>query len=111
VRSHSLIIPVICRGWKDFPVLLRKERLAHNFEPLLLRRDRVTKTQEGRVELANIARYIVDRVRELQAIPDDLCQHCSNFSLPPVNEIIPWVRDLQKNPQSYQQPLLPSRTS
>lgn len=105
-RSHGLIIPIVCRGWSAFPGEISRERVAYNFEPYLLEKDKISKHPKGKLELKRIAEYIYNRVNDLQPIADEACQECPNFNLPSENEIANWVREV-KSPK----PLLPGRSS
>jgi len=105
-KAHGLIIPIICRGWDLFPKSIKDERVVYNFEPYLLQKDRISKHKDGKVQLKQIARYIVDRVKEIQATMNDPCQDCPGFVLPRPEDVVSWVRNVQ-SPQS----VLPGRIS
>jgi hypothetical protein len=108
--SHGLIIPVICRGQDLFPGnnlfqnKVNGRRLFYNFEPYLLQKSRISKHKVASLQVKEIARYVFDRVNELN--PIDPCQDCNGFSLPSPEDVLTWVRDVQA-PKS----LLPGRTS
>jgi hypothetical protein len=108
---HGLIIPIVCRGWDLFPEKMRKARAAYNFEQYLLQKDRISKHREGKIEVINIARYIFDRVRDLEKKAPDACKDCEGFALPRSEEVVPWVREVQEDHEAQVAVnLLPGRT-
>lgn len=97
---NGLIIPIVLRGWNQFPVEIRSVRQCYNFEPYYIQKRKINQHREGRLKVIEIAQYINNRYLELlqkvgELNAEDLCAACGTFPLPQDGDVLPWLLQLR----------------
>jgi hypothetical protein len=101
--TNGLIIPIVLRGWEQFPAEIRAERQCYNFEPYYTQKKRINQHREGRLKVIQIARYINSLYLRLlqqaqQLNVEVLCADCGTFPLPQDADVLPWLLRLRGMP-------------
>lgn len=98
---HGLIIPVVYRGWDQFPQEIKDRRLCYNFEQYTMgTTEKVSEHPEGKIDIKKIAKYIFERQQEMlhaQNRPHakvDPCAGCGSFAFPTANKVVPWLQQV-----------------
>ena len=68
-RNHGLIVPVVLRGARQLPEFIRLSRHHYSFENFLLGGRRLSYHPLFAPSMRDLATYIADRFRELNALP------------------------------------------
>jgi TIR domain-containing protein len=84
-RTHGLIIPIVLRGEKRLPAVIRSHQY-YRFDDLDLADPQVKIRQRYSREIKEIAEYIIDRCYEFDSAGSDPCVECDNFTLPTHDE-------------------------
>jgi hypothetical protein len=92
-HTHGLIIPVIYRGWDDFPERIKQERNCYNIQQYTLGK-RVKNNSKVKVEVQKIAEYIGKRYAESKQL-DEPCFECREFAYPEEGRVAPWLATLE----------------
>ncbi len=90
--KHGLIIPIVFRGLKFLPSEIKSHRAYHDFQSFQLGSREMSHNSKFNSKIREIAEYIYDRCRELEALPTDPYLECDNFNLPEEAEVIDWIR-------------------
>ena len=108
-KKHGLIVPVIYRGYENFPERIKSERTCYNIEPFTLGK-RIRNSAKAKAAIGQIAEYICDRYMELQRLDEPEGQkkvaelkaqgklkvtECSAFRYPEADRISAWLTTLQ----------------
>jgi hypothetical protein len=102
-KTHGLIIPVIYRGWDDFPAAIKNERTCYNIQPYTLGK-RIRNNRKVRVEFETIATYVYARYLELNAVRPDPCSNCPGFNYPNDARTTAWLAALNAPPMRNELP-------
>ena len=94
--THGLIIPVIFRGKSSLPPQeIRDIRHCYDFADFLLTGRKLHKHSKYAAALKAMAEYISERHRAISALVNE---DCTEFRLPPDEEIMPWLRRVVPGP-------------
>ncbi|MFY9608644.1 MAG: toll/interleukin-1 receptor domain-containing protein [Blastocatellia bacterium] len=80
-RTHGLIIPIVLRGEKRLPSVIKRHQY-YKFDDLDLADPQVKVRQRYASEIHKIAEYIIDRCYEFDRMGSDPCTECDTFTLP-----------------------------
>ncbi|HJQ71634.1 MAG TPA: toll/interleukin-1 receptor domain-containing protein [Blastocatellia bacterium] len=84
--SVGLIIPIVLRGWDDFPKTIRDERQVYNFEEIDLADSELKLRRLFAPKFKEMARYIIKCCKTLETLSEqlkvDICGGCGGFALP-----------------------------
>lgn len=91
-RSKGLIIPVALLDFESIPKEIRAKRLCYDFEPYTLRGD-MRRNRDFKSKIREMGDYISARCRIYNTLPEppDVCEGCSEFTLPSEADILPWL--------------------
>jgi hypothetical protein len=92
--KHGLIIPIVFRGLKFLPSEIRNQRAYYDFQSFQLGSKVMARNPNFNSQIREIADYIFDRYRELEALAVDPTLECDNFNLPNEAEVIDWIREV-----------------
>jgi TIR domain len=92
--QHGLIIPIVFRGLKFLPIEIKNQRAYYDFQSFQLGSREMSRNPNFNSKIRQIAEYIYDRCRELEALPTDPYLECANFNLPDEAEVIDWIREV-----------------
>lgn len=93
-QQHGLIIPLVYRGDKKFPLRIKNERQCYSFEAYQISgRDNLA-NPEYAAKIREIAEYIEERCEELQMVEEDVCACCDTIEFPEVEDILEWLEDM-----------------
>jgi hypothetical protein len=92
---NGLIIPIVLRGWGQFPAEIRSVRQSYNFEPYYIQKRKINQHREGRLKVIEIAQYINARYLEMRQRAAELCTGCGTFPLPQEADVLPWLLQLR----------------
>jgi hypothetical protein len=84
-RNHGLIIPIVLRGEKRLPSVIKSHQY-YSFNDIELADPQVKIRQKYSAEIKKIAEYILDRCYEFDGLKVDPCTECDQFVLPSENE-------------------------
>jgi hypothetical protein len=93
-KGKGLIIPVILRGEKKFPTVIRQERLYYRFTDIELNNPAERLRVKYAKEIKEIAEYIVDRCEFLHEVAGAMNQNCDEYCLPKPNETKAFVEEV-----------------
>ena len=99
-RNHGLIIPIVLRGEKRLPSVIKSHQY-YKFDDLDLADPQVKIRQRYAREINRIAEYIIDRCYEFDSIGSDPCTECDTFALPNHDETRAYIQkvlDLRVGP-------------
>ena len=102
-KTHGLIIPVVYRGWEEFPEAIKRERTCYNIQPYTVSKS-IRKNAKVKGEISKIAQYIYARYLELQTI-EDPCSVCVEFEYPDETGVSAFFATLQTPRQQKGLPL------
>jgi len=92
-KQHGLIIPVVLRREDSLPPEIKRQRQYYLFDDFLLcDRRRLSSYRHYMQEIKQIATYIFDRWKILEALPVDPCDDCLGFAFPSEDEIKDWLQ-------------------
>jgi hypothetical protein len=92
--QHGLIIPIVFRGLRYLPTEIKNHRAYYDFQSFQLGSKEMSRNPNFNTKIREIAEYIFDRSRELEALPLDPALDCANFNLPDEAEVIDWIREV-----------------
>jgi len=92
-KTYSLIIPVILRGEKKFPEVM-KQRRYYDFTDHLFNSRSVKIRQKYAADIKTIAGYILDRCDALDAVGNSLQHDCEKYCLPSLEVARAFVEDV-----------------
>lgn len=93
-KQHGLIIPIVYRGDKKLPEIIKNERQYYLFEAFQISgRDNLDNPEYAQ-EIREIAEYIEERFEELKAIEDEICLPCETIDFPAEVEIYDWLENM-----------------
>jgi len=95
-RTHGLIVPVVFRGDKYLPAEIGSVRHSYNFDQFSLSDRCMSKHKKYAPVLTEIADYIAERYRDLS--PQLTAVDCTQFTLPSVDDIKPWLVNVTAPP-------------
>jgi hypothetical protein len=84
--NHGLIIPIILRGRKKFPLALRENRLFKEFTDIEFNDPKEKLREKYAKEIREIAEYIIDRCDQLDEALTDAPHDCDTYRLPSVED-------------------------
>jgi TIR domain-containing protein len=84
-RNHGLIIPIVLRGEKRLPSVIKSHQY-YSFNDIELADPQVKIRQKYSAEIRKIADYIIDRCYEFEGLQDDPCKECDEYVLPSETE-------------------------
>jgi hypothetical protein len=85
-KGKGLIIPIILRGKKKFPLALQNQRKFYDFTDIEFNNPGDVFRAKFAKEIKEIAQYIVDRCDQLDEISHQLSHNCQAFRLPDAKE-------------------------
>lgn len=100
-RKHGLIIPIIFRGKEYLPEFISKDRYCYDFQGFSLSSSRISEHPEFSIQVAKLAEYVYERLKDLSSLAEDVCKDCENFRLLSEQEAVNWVKSLDKNSASF----------
>jgi hypothetical protein len=92
--KHGLIIPIVFRGLKFLPSEIKDNRAYYDFQSFQLGGREMSRNSNFNSKIREMAEYIYDRCRELEALPIDPCLECDHFKLPDKEEVIDWIKEV-----------------
>jgi hypothetical protein len=92
--KHGLIIPIVFRGLKFLPSEIKNRRAYYDFQSFQLGGREMSRNSNFNSKIQEIAAYIYDRCRELEALSTDPYLDCDNFNLPDESEVLDWIREV-----------------
>jgi hypothetical protein len=102
--KHGLIIPLVYRGNKSLPEVVRSKRQCYSFQDFQIYGKDNLENPEYAAKIMEIAEYISDRCEELRVVEDEICSCCDTFEIPSDEAISKWLEDILPSQQK-----LPSR--
>jgi hypothetical protein len=81
-RDAGLIIPIVLRGLKRMPEVLRGRRQFWDFSKFTLAETELSKNPAYADTLRKIAEYVDERARDVEDATQDPCACCETFALP-----------------------------
>jgi hypothetical protein len=81
-KSKGLIIPIILRGEKRFPDVLRRERLYYNFTDIEFNNPMDVIRVKYAKQIKEVAEYIVHRCEVLDQVFPGVSHNCDGYTLP-----------------------------
>jgi hypothetical protein len=90
-KGKGLIIPVILRGEKKFPDVLKAQRYCSDFSLVDFNDPVKTIRTKYKKKIREIADYIIERCDELKAITHKISHDCDNYQLPSAEVAIEFV--------------------
>jgi TIR domain len=94
-RTPGLIIPIIFRGEDCLPKEIKESRQYYNFGDFLLSDVKIGKHPKYARKIQEIARYIYDHYKTLEALDEDPCSGCAQFRFPADAEIRQWLEGIR----------------
>jgi len=82
-KSFGLIIPVILRGEKRFPEIMKKGKF-YDFTKFLFNSPSEKIREKYAAQIAEIANYIIERCDALEAAEKDPTHNCDKYPLPSI---------------------------
>jgi len=98
---YGLIIPIVFRGENYLPPEIKNRRQYVKFDSFLLSDDEMSKHPRFAPEIRKIAEYIAARCQAFDALSEDACKNCSEFTLPTEEEIREWLEGITGFKQSF----------
>jgi hypothetical protein len=92
--QNGLIIPIVFRGLRFLPAEIKDHRAYYDFQSFQLGNKEMSRNPIFNSKIREIAEYIYDRCRDLEALPLDPALQCANFNLPDEAEVIDWIREV-----------------
>lgn len=93
-KKHGLIITIVFRGADYLPPEIKERRQYYNFEDFLLCDVELSRHPSYAPKIKEIAKYIADRCRAFEGLPEDPCIGCAEFRLPTEDEIREWIETI-----------------
>lgn len=81
-KGNGLIIPIILRGEKRFPRVIKDKRQYYRFDDIDLADPEIKIRRRYAPQIREISEYIVEWCARLDALPPDACGDCDDFLLP-----------------------------
>jgi hypothetical protein len=88
---RGLIIPVVLRGLKFMPGVVKENRNYYDFQSYTTASKRITKHPKLVGEVQRIAEYIFSCYRLFNGLRDDPCSNCQGYKLPTDDEARNWL--------------------
>jgi hypothetical protein len=85
--QHGLIIPIILRGLKYVPDIIKEERAYYDFSKFQLGNVKIIKNSNFRGQIEEIAERIYDFFLEFEELADSICTECGTFKLPSKDKV------------------------
>ena len=95
-KDHGLIIPVVFRGRDQLPEFVSKYRHYYDFQSFLLSSSRISEHPDFSTQVAKLAKYIYNRLKDFSSLPEDVCKDCDSFCLPPDQEVANWIKSFDR---------------
>jgi len=92
--QHGLIIPIVYRGIDFFPAYVSGVRNYYKFDTFHICSKAYLRNNQYQDSIKAIAKYILERCNELNALDVDPCEICGSFEIPPAEEIHGWLSPL-----------------
>jgi len=86
IRQAGLIVPIVFRGAPYVPKEIKRLRLYRDFSDFSLANPTIIRNNQFAAYLDEIAERTYEIYQELNNLPDDLCEGCSDFCLPSDDE-------------------------
>jgi len=93
-QIYGLIIPIVFRGEDYLPPDIKERRKYVKFDNFLLSDDEMGRHPRFAPEIKRIAEYIAARCQAFDALPEDPCSNCSEFTLPTEKDIRKWLEGI-----------------
>jgi hypothetical protein len=103
LRNHGLIIPIVLRGEKRLPSVIKSHQY-YSFNDIELADPQVKVRQKYSAEIKKIAEYIVERCFEFEGLIVDPCSDCDQFVLPSESETKAYLKNIWGLSASLTQP-------
>ncbi len=104
-KKCGFIIPIIFRGEKSLPDIIRDSRHYYNFGDFLLCDVELSKHPDYARKIKEIAETIFSIYELLIGLPEDSCAGCDTFALPSEEDVKHWLGSIRSAP-----PLFPGRS-
>jgi hypothetical protein len=97
-RESGVIVPIVLRGRKHLPDHIGKKRQYWDFSDFTLAEGDLRKSPAYAKALVEIAAYVEERVREIEAANADPCACCHGFSLPSASDVAALIASAARPP-------------
>ena len=95
--EHSLIIPVVLRGFDQLPHEIGSKRQVYKFDHFLTSDPRLSKNKKFSAEIGKLAQYVAERCRELRELEVD----CIGYRMPGEDVVSALAARLTSSPPAF----------